>query len=70
VLLDHFELAVHLHGEARASRLMRKFGIRFALHHPRPEEAKAAFIACRSLPEWRAVIEREYGEAAYAGAPA
>ena len=33
-LLDHFHLSVALHGEASASRMMRKFGIKFSAHHP------------------------------------
>lgn len=60
VLLDHFGLAVALHGERPASRMMRKFGIRFSQHHPEPGRVKAAFVECRSMAHWRGVIEREY----------
>jgi nifR3 family TIM-barrel protein len=63
VLLEHFDLAVALHGEQLASRLMRKFGIKFAAHHPRAAAVKADFVGCASAEAWRAVIERHYGEA-------
>jgi nifR3 family TIM-barrel protein len=60
VLLTHFDLAVKLHGERHASRLMRKFGIKFSQHHPDPEMAKAGFVECSSVDEWRAAVERHY----------
>lgn len=59
-LLEHFDLSVALHGEASASRQMRKFGIKFAHHHPRGDEVKAAFITCTSIDDWRAVIDAFY----------
>lgn len=59
-LLEHFELAVVLHGEARASRQMRKFGIRFAEHHPAAEEVRREFIACDSTAAWHEVVARRY----------
>ncbi|MEM6553439.1 MAG: tRNA-dihydrouridine synthase family protein [Planctomycetota bacterium] len=62
VLLEHFELSTALHGEHAASRMMRKFGIKFARHHPEHDAIKSAFIAVRSLSDWRAVLERHYGE--------
>jgi hypothetical protein len=40
---------------------MRKFGIKFAAHHPQPEAVKSAFIACETMDGWREVIERFYG---------
>ena len=60
VLLEHFELSVALHGEVPASRMMRKFGIRFSAHHPEGEDVRRRFIACRSVDEWRAVIDEAY----------
>ena len=62
VLLEHFGLAVEVHGEAVASRTMRKFGIRFSQHHPQGEAVRGAFIAVHSLSDWRGVLERFYGE--------
>ena len=60
VLLDHFELAVKLHGEKPASRMMRKFGIKFAAHHSERDAVKAEFIKCTSVADWKAVIEEHY----------
>ena len=60
VLLEHFELAVAEHGEAVAGREMRKFGIKFAAHHPRSEQVKAAFIRVKNLVEWREVLTEHY----------
>ena len=62
VLLEHFQLSVDLHGEQLASRLMRKFGIRFSRHHPQGEEVKQAFIGVIGLPAWKAVLDKFYGE--------
>ena len=62
VLLRHHEYSVVIHGEARAGRMMRKFGIKFAAHHPTPDLVKADFIQCSSALEWRSVISRHYGE--------
>ncbi len=62
VLREHFDLACQLWGERRAGRMMRKFGIKFAAHHPRANEVKSAFIRCETAAQWAAVIEREYAE--------
>lgn len=59
-LLEHFELSVALHGEKKASKMMRKFGIKFSAHHPAPEEVKMQFIQCQSVAQWHDVIERQY----------
>jgi len=60
VLLEHFELSVGLHGEQRAGRMMRKFGIKFSRHHPASSAVKDAFITVKSLDDWRGVLERFY----------
>ncbi|MEM8739236.1 MAG: tRNA-dihydrouridine synthase family protein [Planctomycetota bacterium] len=59
VLFEHFDLSVRLHGEAAASRMMRKFGIKFSRHHPDAAAIKSAFIKVKSTEDWRAVL-REY----------
>jgi tRNA-dihydrouridine synthase len=59
-LLEHFELSVALHGERAASRMMRKFGIKFAAHHLNSEAVKGEFIGCSNVDEWRNVFERWY----------
>jgi nifR3 family TIM-barrel protein len=63
VMQDHFELSVKLHGDELAGRLMRKFGIKFSVHHPDPERAKAAFIAVRGLADWQKALDEMYSEA-------
>lgn len=59
-LLSHFELSVRLHGERSAARMMRKFGIKFSLHHFRPDEVKAGFIQCHTLQDWQEVLDEFY----------
>ena len=60
-LLDHFELSIALHGERKASKMMRKFGIKFSAHHPDSEAVKMEFIKCASVADWNQVIQRHYG---------
>ena len=60
VLIEHFDLCMKLHGEQPASRMMRKFGIRFSAHHPDAEHVKKGFIQVKSLEEWKQVIEQFY----------
>ena len=62
VLLQHFTLCVALHGERNAGKLMRKFGIRFAGHHPRAEEVRLRMIGVNCTADWRAVLEEFYDE--------
>lgn len=59
-LLEHFNLSVRLHGERAAGRMMRKFGIKFARHHPDAARVKAAFISCSNIPQWHSVIDHCY----------
>jgi tRNA-dihydrouridine synthase len=61
VLLEHFSLCVALHGERAAGKMMRKFGIRFAAHHPRGDEVRARMIAVTSTADWHAVVREFYG---------
>lgn len=60
VLIDHFELSVGLHGQRRASMMMRKFGIKFSRHHPDGPAVAKAFIAASSPDDWMAVIDAHY----------
>ncbi len=60
-LLEHFELAKVLYGENVTSRRMRKFGIKFAAHHPQADVVKAEFIRCSNSAQWSAVVEKYYG---------
>jgi tRNA-dihydrouridine synthase len=62
VLREHFRISVVLNGEDAGSRMMRKFGIRFAAHHPRAEEVRLRMIGVDSMEAWEGVV-REYYEA-------
>lgn len=69
VLEQHFELALAAnhgmrHPELHTGKTMRKFGLRFAEHHPRGEEVRQAFIRVASMEDWRGVLEEWYGEEA------
>jgi tRNA-dihydrouridine synthase len=59
-LKDHFDLSVALHGEKHAGRMMRKFGIKFAQHHPTPEAVKARMVAVNSTADWLSVLDALY----------
>jgi hypothetical protein len=37
---------------------MRKFGIRFSVHHPEPDSVRLEFIGCRSVDDWLGVLRR------------
>lgn len=67
VLLEHFSLAMKVNEGLRIRRAedytgktMRKFGIRFAEHHPRREEVRKGFIGVTSLESWQGVVESWY----------
>ena len=69
VLEDHFALAMSVNKsmvrspESHTGKTMRKFGIRFAQHHPRSEEVRLRMIAVSTLADWRAVLDDLYTEA-------
>ena len=60
VLLEHFDLSARVNGEHKAGKMMRKFGIRFAAHHPDGDAVRRGFIAVDNEDDWRAVIDRHY----------
>jgi tRNA-dihydrouridine synthase len=72
VLEEHFTLAlrvnsVNAQGPARQRRAegftgktMRKFGIRFAAHHPQSDQVRQRMIAVSSLADWQHVLEQFY----------
>ena len=60
VLEEHFQLSIGLHGERRGSIMMRKFGIKFSVHHPLAATVKNAFIGVKSLHDWQQVLEQYY----------
>ncbi|MFO0783940.1 MAG: tRNA-dihydrouridine synthase family protein [Phycisphaerales bacterium] len=68
VLEEHYRLAQVIHGERRTGRQMRKFGIKFAHHHPWASEVQRDFIACENQQQWHAIFEKHYGAEAEARA--
>lgn len=60
VLLEHFTLSRAINGEKASGRMMRKFGIKFAQHHPDPDAVKHRMIAVHSLADWTAVLDALY----------
>ncbi len=66
-LHEHFRLSLAVtrrfrQGEQVTGRMMRKFGIRFAAHHPRADEVRRRFIAVTGLTEWEAVLAEFYSD--------
>ncbi len=59
-LLEHFDLAMFLYSERATGQRMRKFGIKFAAHHPDAVQVKADFVRCETALQWREVIEKHY----------
>lgn len=47
-ITGHWEDLVAVYGDALAGRLMRKFGIKYAEHHPLARQVRDAFIAAKS----------------------
>ena len=41
--------------------MMRKFGIKFSVHHDEPDTVKRRFIEASSIAEWTRVLEEHYG---------
>ena len=68
VLLEHFALSMALNGEKHAGRMMRKFGIKFAQHHPKGEQVKLEFARVSTLEQWRGVLDAWYAEGVPDGA--
>ena len=64
LLAWHFEQACELYGEARGSKIMRKFGIKYARNHGSPRDVRAAFVAVKRPEDWRRVLEEFYGPGA------
>ncbi|HCT44652.1 MAG: tRNA-dihydrouridine synthase [Phycisphaerae bacterium] len=66
VLEQHFELALAVNKNFRDPELhtaknMRKFGIKFAAHHPQALEVKKSFIYVKSLDDWEEILKKYYG---------
>ncbi len=62
VIAEHYRLADELYGEARAARMMRKFGIKYARLHPDFRQVRDAFISVRTSSDWLQVFHRWYSD--------
>ncbi len=65
VLKEHFALSLAVtrrfrHGEDATSKMMRKFAIRFAQHHPRCDDVRKQFIAVSTTQQWMQVLDDWY----------
>ena len=63
VIREHYDLSAEIEGEQQASRLMRKFGIKYAELHPHHLEVRDGFVRARNREEWMAVLDRWYDPA-------
>jgi tRNA-dihydrouridine synthase B len=62
VIAEHYRLAEQLYGPDHCGRQMRKFGIKYAQHHPQAQAVRDAFVAVKRPGEWLTVLERWYAE--------
>ena len=62
VIAEHYRMADELYGPARACRVMRKFGIKYARLHPQPQQVRDAFVAVHQPNQWQSVLDRWYAE--------
>ncbi|MBL8963311.1 MAG: tRNA-dihydrouridine synthase family protein [Phycisphaeraceae bacterium] len=64
-LEEHFRLSLAVtrkfkKAEEQSSKMMRKFAIRFAAHHPRSQAVRDRMIAVRNAAEWLGVLDEHY----------
>ena len=59
-LLEHFTIAMQIHGEQLAGRRMRKMGIKYARFHPLAADVKKDFIEIGTLRQWKAILDSRY----------
>ena len=62
VIAEHYRLAEQLYGAERCVPLMRKFGIKYSVLHPRSKDVRDAFIKSKRPGAWTAVLDRYYTE--------
>ena len=60
LLMAHFAHACEFYGPARASRIMRKFGIQYASVHAAPSKVRMAFVEVKRPEDWQAVLDKLY----------
>ncbi|MDR2169401.1 MAG: tRNA-dihydrouridine synthase family protein [Planctomycetaceae bacterium] len=60
VLRKHFEIAVNLYGELRATTTMRSFAVYYSKLHPRMPEVRSDFVRTKTVKDWNNVLEKWY----------
>lgn len=59
-IMYHWQQSLALHGATLAGRIMRKFGIKYAEHHPYAGDVRSAFIAVKTPQDFDAVVTQWY----------
>jgi nifR3 family TIM-barrel protein len=60
---QHWTLIVEVYGEAHGARVMRKFGIKYAEHHPWAIDVRNSFVGVKSADDFRRLLDRWYDPA-------
>jgi tRNA-dihydrouridine synthase B len=60
VILDHFELATQLYGPDRVGPTMRKFGIKYSMHHPESVAVREAMARAKNVEQWVGALDTWY----------
>jgi nifR3 family TIM-barrel protein len=55
---QHWSDIVDVYGDAIGAKMIRKFGIKYAEHHPLSMQVRDAFIAVKDAPDIQVVLER------------
>ncbi len=63
VIREHFEECAALYGADRASRLMLKFAVRYADHHPHRHDVRRAFVAVKTADAFYQTLDAWYDAA-------
>jgi tRNA-dihydrouridine synthase len=61
---SHWSDVIGVYGETLGGKIMRKFGIKYAEHHPRAREVRDAFIAVKTARDIDALLNHWYDPAA------
>jgi tRNA-dihydrouridine synthase len=59
----HWNETVAAYGQTIAGKIMRKFGIKYAEHHPCSAQVRAAFISVKTSDDFPAVVDEWYDPA-------
>ena len=59
-LREHWTLSLEHHGRRLAPRIMRKFGIKYAEHHPCAKSVRDAFVASESSDDYLLALDTWY----------